>query len=50
MISSLFILGILWHIIQIVPGLLESIGYVYGMLLASFVLDVLSSYMESDLE
>ena len=50
MISSLFILGMLWHIIQIVPGLLESIGYVYGMLLASFMLDALYSYMESDLD
>jgi hypothetical protein len=39
LISSLITLGILWHVVQIVPGFLESVGYVFGMLLASFMLD-----------
>jgi hypothetical protein len=50
MISTLFSLGILWHVVQTVPGLLESIGYVYGILLASFSLEALYAYMESDLD
>jgi hypothetical protein len=50
MISSLFAVGILWHVVQTIPGLLESVGYVYGILLASFSLDALYSYMESDLD
>ena len=50
MIASLFALGVFWHAVQNVPGLLESVGYVYGILLASFSLDALHAYMESDLE
>ena len=37
--SSLITLGILWNLVQIVPGFLESVGYVFGLLLASFMLD-----------
>jgi hypothetical protein len=39
LLSSLVTLGILWDMVQIVPGFLESIGYVFGILLASFMLD-----------
>jgi hypothetical protein len=39
LISSLITLGILWHVVQIVPGFLESVAYVFGILLASFTLD-----------
>jgi hypothetical protein len=48
MISSLFLIGILWHVVQTVPGLLESIGYLYGIVLASFSLDALCA--KGDLE
>ena len=50
MISSLFVIGIFWHVVQTIPGLIESIGYLYGIVLASFTLDSLYAYMESDLE
>jgi hypothetical protein len=50
MISSILALGILWHVIQTIPGLLESVGYIYGILMASFSLDALYAYIESDLE
>lgn len=50
MISTLFLLGILWHVVQTVPGLLESVGYVYGIVLASFSIEALYAYMESDLD
>jgi hypothetical protein len=39
LISSLITLGILWHVVQSLPGFLESAGYVFGILLASFSLD-----------
>ena len=41
MISSLFALGIFWHVVQTIPGLIESIGYMYGIFFASFTLDSL---------
>jgi hypothetical protein len=44
LISSLITLGILWHVVQIVPGFLESIGYVFGILVASFMLDACFRY------
>lgn len=50
MIASLFTIGILWHVIQTYPGFLEALGYLYGILVASFCLDALKAYMESDLE
>ena len=50
MISSLFALGIFWQVVQSIPGLIEVIGYIFGMCLASFTLNTLSSYVESDLE
>lgn len=50
MISSLFALGIFWHVVQTIPGLIESFGYMYGIFFASFTLDSLYAYMESDLE
>ena len=48
MISSLFTIGIWWHAIQSYPGLLEALGYVYGLLAASFTLEALESYLRSD--
>jgi hypothetical protein len=39
LISSLVMLGILWHAVRTLPGFLESVGYVFGILLASFMLD-----------
>ena len=50
MISSLLTIGIWWHAIQNYPGLLEAIGYVYGILAASFTLDGLDAYLRSDLD
>jgi hypothetical protein len=50
MIASLFNIGIWWHVIQTYPGFLEALGYLYGILVASFCLDALKAYMESDLE
>lgn len=47
MISSLMILGIFWYVIQTLPGLLESVGYLYGLVLASFTVDF---YMQRDLD
>jgi hypothetical protein len=44
LISSLITLGILWHVVQIVPGFLESIGYVFGILVASFMIDACFRY------
>jgi hypothetical protein len=39
LISGLVMLGILWHAVRTLPGFLESVGYVFGILLASFMLD-----------
>jgi hypothetical protein len=40
LISSLVTLSIFWHVVQALPGLLESVGYLFGILLAFFVFDV----------
>jgi len=50
MISSLFAIGIFWYAVQNIPGLLETVGYVYGILVASFSFEAIYSYIESDLE
>jgi hypothetical protein len=50
MISDLLTLGIWWHTVQTYPGLLEAIGYVYGILAASFTLEALEAYMQGDIE
>ena len=47
MIESLLTLGIFWHVVQTWPGLLESLAYVYGMMLASFTVDF---YIQRGLE
>jgi hypothetical protein len=39
LISELVNLSIFWYVVQILPGLLESVGYLFGILLASFMLD-----------
>lgn len=50
MLESLFTLGIWWHVVQTYPGLLESLGYLYGILAASFTFEALEAYIQSDLE
>jgi hypothetical protein len=47
MIASLLMLGIFWHVVQTLPGVLESVGYLYGILLASFTIDL---YFQRDLD
>ena len=47
MIASLMMLGIFWHTIQTLPGLLETVGYLYGMLLASFTVEL---FLQRDLD
>jgi hypothetical protein len=39
LISSLVTLSILWQTVHAFPGFLESIGYVFGILLAAFTFD-----------
>ena len=45
MIESLLTLGIFWHVIQTLPGLLETVAYMYGMMLASISIEL---YFERD--
>lgn len=47
MIESLLTIGIFWHTVQTLPGLLESVAYVYGMMLASFSIDF---YLQRDVD
>ena len=47
MIENLLTLGIFWHMIQNLPGVFETIAYVYGMMLASFTVDM---YLQRDAE
>lgn len=47
MISDLLTIGILWHAIQTFPGFLETVGYLFGMLAASFTLE---AYWQNDAE
>jgi hypothetical protein len=47
MIASLLMIGIFWHVIQTLPGVLETIGYLYGIMLASFTIDF---YFQDDLD
>jgi len=47
MISGLLSIGILWYTIQTFPGFLETVGYLFGMLAALFMLE---AYWQSDVE
>ena len=47
MIESLLTLGIFWHVIQNLPGVLEAVAYLYGMMVASFTIDL---YLQRDAE
>jgi hypothetical protein len=38
-VSALIFLSFFWHLVRSVPGLFESLGYVFGILLGSFTLD-----------
>jgi len=40
LVSSLFTLGIVWYVMQTLPGFVESFGYLFGILLAYFTFDV----------
>jgi hypothetical protein len=37
--SGLVFLSVFWHLVRSVPGLFESLGYLFGILLGSFTLD-----------
>jgi hypothetical protein len=37
--SGLVLLSLFWHLLRSVPGLFESLGYLFGILLGSFTLD-----------
>jgi len=50
MIADLLTLGIWWHAIRTYPGLLEALGYFYGIFAASFTLDALEAYMQRGLD
>ena len=50
MIVDLLTIGIWWHAIQTYPGLLEAVGYVFGILAACFTIEALEAYMESNIE
>jgi len=39
-IAALLTLGLFWNFVNTLPGLLESLGYLFGILLASFTLGV----------
>jgi hypothetical protein len=42
MISELFALALWWHTLQNLPGLLDAIGYLYGLAAASFALELVN--------
>jgi hypothetical protein len=46
-VSGLVLLSLCWHLLRSVPGLFESLGYVFGILLGSFTLDCLHDDGES---
>jgi hypothetical protein len=47
MISDLLTLGIWWHVIQTYPGLLDALGYFYGIVAASFTLEAMETYLQT---
>jgi len=40
LVSSLLTLGIIWYVMQTLPGFVESFGYHFGILLAYSTFDV----------
>ena len=38
-VSGLVFISVFWHLLRSVPGLFESLGYLFGILLGSFTLD-----------
>ena len=38
-IFELALLGTFWYVLQSLPGLFQSVGYVFGFLLASWTID-----------
>ena len=40
LVSSLLTLGIIWYVMQTLPGFVESFGYLFGILLAYSTFDV----------
>lgn len=39
LISSLVTLGVWWHALSTLPGFVESLAYLFGLLFASYTLD-----------
>ncbi len=39
LISSLVALGLWWHVLRTLPGFVESLGYLLGILFAAFAWD-----------
>jgi hypothetical protein len=37
--SGLLVLGVFWHLVRSVPGLFESLGYLFGILMGCFTLE-----------
>lgn len=44
-ISELVLLGTFWYLLISLPGLMQSVGYLFGLLLASWAFD---EYFERD--
>ena len=44
-ISEVALLGTLWYMLQSIPGLLQALGYVFGLMLACWTFD---QYFPSD--
>ena len=40
LISELAVVGVFWFGVQTIPGLFEFLGYLFGILLAYYALDV----------
>ena len=40
LISELAVIGVFWFGVQTIPGLFEFVGYLFGILLAYYALDV----------
>jgi hypothetical protein len=38
-ISGLIFLSVFWHLVRSVPGLFESLGYLFGILVGSFTIN-----------
>lgn len=46
MISDLFAIVVWWNAVQNYPGLIDALGYFYGIVAASFALEALETYIQ----